>query len=381
MVNNLDAKRIIEAIEQQQKALGMTRLDLCALTGIPYATLTSCIQKNKLLRFNDLYLVSLAIGMPVDELTNLPKGLTNRQDNILYWQKFMPENVDRRFLLYFPDKVAIAKTIAGFAKESNPLVLFMPPKEVNKTIADLKFAIFFHMIMMDDFFSVFFQAIMTKEINAFYSVHREEEATVIDYFQAHRQMISSLWEYPYLPIQSLWKTVDSTIPSKYPTTSAFLKEAGINSLTYAKYLNAVKEKSSPGTETAYRACSLLDISDIDSLIRSNLPEITETSSNPYRTTGLIPHKIENPVLADNLRSLPYLAMFFDSLFSLNYSTLSDIYHQIQRVAFSPNNSVTSLSKVNVPSDPSPDNPYEYSMINPWLEADYGKDKVLIDMVK
>lgn len=68
MDEKLDVVAIMKRIENQQKFLNMTRQDLMAITDIPYATLTSCIQKNTLPRFNDLYLISLAIGIPIDTL-------------------------------------------------------------------------------------------------------------------------------------------------------------------------------------------------------------------------------------------------------------------------------------------------------------------------
>lgn len=366
MEKELDKAAIVGSIEQQQKKLNMTRQDLTAITDIPYATLTSCIQKNKLLRFNDLYLISLAIGMPIDELLSPSKHIKGSTNNILYWQKYMSEGVSRRYLLRFPDKVAISKTIASLSKDINLFTFFLPPKEITKSIEDFKATIFFHTLCMDDIFSIFHFADMVNKINDFYSITSDEPLVIIDYFLANSQMAASLWGYPFLAVQNLWRSIDDIVSEKYVTLSAFLKDAGINSLTYSKYLNACSSHASPETETVWRVCSLLGIDDIDGAIRSKLPEIPSQSSNPYQKVGLIPHTVEDPSLKENLKSLPYLAMFFDSLFSLSYNVLSDIYYKIQRVDSSKIKSTEALRRL-----PFPDN--AYSIGSDTLNAVIAKD--------
>ena len=45
--------------------------------------------------------------------------------------------------------------------------------------------------------------------------------------------------------------------------------------------------------------------------------------------GIKPHDIEDNNLKDNLKSLPYLAMFYDCLFALGFDDLKAIAIQIQ----------------------------------------------------
>ena len=92
----LDVATILEAIDTQQKLLNMSRQDICALTGIPYSTFTGAIQKKKLPRFNELYLISLAIGLPIDLLLQAPISHDFDQSNIRYWLRYMPEGEIRR---------------------------------------------------------------------------------------------------------------------------------------------------------------------------------------------------------------------------------------------------------------------------------------------
>ena len=121
----LDVATILEAIDTQQKLLNMSRQDICALTGIPYSTFTGAIQKKKLPRFNELYLISLAIGLPIDLLLQAPISHDFDQSNIRYWLRYMPEGEIRRFLVRFPDKVAIAKTFKALSDGLTGFFLFL----------------------------------------------------------------------------------------------------------------------------------------------------------------------------------------------------------------------------------------------------------------
>ena len=357
----------MKRIENQQKFLNMTRQDLMAITDIPYATITSCVQKNTLPRFNDLYLISLAIGIPIDTLLTGRTTGANIMGNIMYWRPHVSLGIPRRYLLRFPDKVAISKTIAALVEENSPFVLSLPPAEISKSMEELKAAIFFNLLFMDDIFSIFQFADMVKEINKFFVVKSDEAPTIVDYFLANSQMATSLWGYPYLAVQNLWQVVHELIPTRYTSVNAFLKHAGINSQTYSKYLNACTSHASPGTETVLKVCSLLGIDDIDGAIRSKLPDIPAESSNPYQKAGLIPHEIENDALRNNLKPLPYLAMFFDAFFSLSYNTLLEIYNQIQRIDSSQIKSTEALRRL-----PFPENAYSIGSdsLNAVIAKDY-----------
>lgn len=367
MDEKLDVAAIMKRIENQQKFLNMTRQDLMAITDIPYATITSCVQKNTLPRFNDLYLISLAIGIPIDTLLTGRTTDTNRMGNIMYWRPHVSQGIPRRYLLRFPDKIAISKTIEALVEGISPIALSLPPEEISKSIEELKAAIFFNLLFMDDIFSIFQFADMVKEINKFFVVKPDEIPTIVDYFLANSQMATSLWGYPYLAVQNLWQVIHELIPTRYTSVNAFLKHAGINSQTYNKYLNACTSHASPGTETVLKVCSLLGIGDIDRAIRSKLPDIPAESSNPYQKAGLIPHEIENDALRINLKPLPYLAMFFDAFFSLNYNTLLGIYNQILRTDSSKIKSTEALRRL-----PFPENAYSIGSdtLNAVVEKDY-----------
>lgn len=374
MHNSLDAERIINALERQQKILNLSRLDLCSLTGIPYTTITSSLQKGTLLRFNDLYLLSLAIGMPINELLN-PENKTDpsRKDNILYWHRYMPDGCMKRYLALFPDKVALAKAFLPLMENVNPLTLFLPPRSISKTIDDLRACIFFHLLCMEDVFSAFYISRMVDEINRFYSIQSEDPLTIIDYFQTQKQITASLWGFPFLAVQKLWEAIDEIIQTKYSSLSAFLKEAGINAVAYSRYLHACSEKSSPSTETVYRVCSMLGIDDIDALIRSKLPPVIGKISITSQKAGILPHRIEFDTLAENLKSLPYFALFMDSFFSLGYDTLLKIYDQIQGMAFRKENSLKAVQKptLNLSYVSSEDYYYDLSLfLDKGIKEDY-----------
>lgn len=367
MDEKLDVAAIMKRIENQQKFLNMTRQDLMAITDIPYATITSCVQKNTLPRFNDLYLISLAIGIPIDTLLSGMTTDKNLKGDIMWWRPHVSQGIPRRYLLRFPDKIAISKTIEALVEGVSIFVLSLPTADISKTKEELKAAIFFNLLFMDDIFSIFQFSDMVKEINKFFVVKTDETPTIVDYFLANSQMATSLWGYPYLAVQNLWQVVHELIPTRYTSVNAFLKYAGINSQTYNKYLNACTSHASPGIETVLKVCSLLGIDDIDEAIRSKLPDIPSTSSNPYQKAGLIPHEIENAALREHLKPLPYLAMFFDAFFSLSYNTLLEIYNQIQRTDASKIKSTDALRRL-----PFPDNAYSIGSdtLNAVIASDY-----------
>ena len=370
----LDVAAILEIIDKQQKLLNMSRQDICALTGIPYSTFTGAIQKKKLPRFNDLYLISLAIGLPIDLLLQAPKDYSYDLRNICAWIKFMPEGDIRRFLVRFPDKVALAKMFKALSDDLTGHFLFLPPAVVIKNKEEMKAASLFNLLTMDEFYSFFCYAHMVDAINEFYGVKLEETLCITDYYNSGKQLAATLWGYPNIAVEYLWTHVEELIPTKYPNTSAFLKEAGINSVTHARYLCASQEEASPGVETVVKVCSLLGIDDIDGAIRSKLPEIVEKSDNSYQKLGIIPHPIENKAVKDNLKSLPYLAMFADMLFSLSYPVIEKIYSEVYKAATTHPKSSESLRKLPFIQDPPTwDNPIilPSPLRNADLMRDYG----------
>ncbi len=353
----LDVAAIMDAIDKQQKLLNMSRQDVCALTGIPYSTFTGALQKKKLPRFNELYLISLAIGLPIDSLIKAPYISSMDKDNISFWLRYMPEGEIRRFLVRFPDKVALIRTFKALSESISEHFLLLPPTEVIKDKDDMKAGILFNLLSMDEFYSFFCYAHMVDAINEFCAIKQDEPLCVTDYYNSGKQLAASLWVFPNLAVELLWEYVDELVSTKYRHTSAFLKDAGINSVSYSKYLHACTEEASPTVETVIKVCSLLGIDDIDGAIRSRLPEITEESCNAYQKLGIIPHQIEYEPFKDNLKALPYLGMFADMLFSLSYPTIEKLYLKVYKAASTHPKSSEALRKlVFIQDPPTPENP-------------------------
>ena len=284
----------------------------------------------------------------------------------------MPEGDIRRFLVLFPDKVAISKMFKAFSDDLTAHFLFLPPAVVIKNKEEMKAASLFNLFTMDEFYSFFCYSHMVDAINGFYGVKQEETLCITDYYNSGKQLAATLWGYPNIAVEYLWAHVEELIPTKYPNTSAFLKEVGINSVTHARYLCASQEEASPGVETVVKVCSLLGIDDIYGAIRAKLPEIVEKSDNSYQKLGIIPHQIENKAVKDNLKSLPYLAMFADMLFSLSYPVIEKIYSEVYKAATTHPKSSESLRKLPFFQDPpSQDNPY--ILPSPLKNADLIKD--------
>ena len=116
----LNAKTILKRMETQREMMGMTRQDISYLTDIPYSTLTNNFQKNKVPMFDDLYRMSLSIGMPMDELVSEEEpAYSLNKDNMLYWKEFTPSrSFSETFIQAFPDKVALARTFNAMAQKS-----------------------------------------------------------------------------------------------------------------------------------------------------------------------------------------------------------------------------------------------------------------------
>ena len=327
---SLDAKTVLNRLEEQRDLMEMTRFDIAIQTGIPYATITNSFSKQTTLKFNDLYLLSIDLGIPVDGLIAEKEPVyAGNKENILYWkEQYQHRDFTDSLIFRIPDKVAIAKTFSALSQDLD-VAKNLRINIGSKSIEQLKFYVFYHFLFLGDTDSLFIFNQMADRIRAFFSINTDKQKnTLYDLFQAENLLSISLWGYPYMAIQNLWMKIDEAISNRYATKSQFLKEAALNSQTYKRYLEASKESSSPGSETVKRACYLAGLNDIDATIRSKLPEIPSDSSTSGKQFGILPHPIENKALADNLRTLPYLAMFFDALFSLNYDSLFEIALQI-----------------------------------------------------
>ena len=327
----LNAKTILKRMETQREMMGMTRQDISYLTDIPYSTLTNNFQKHKIPMFDDLYRISLSIGMPVDELVSEDEpAYSLNKDNMLYWKEFIPSHsFSGTFIQAFPDKVALARTFNAMAQKSDPFQTLGHNNHKQKSIDDLRFLCIFHTLTTYEVDSIFLFMKMSQLVNDFFSnTNPDNPLTLYDYRTAQKEMALSLWAFPCMSVQNLFQVINEKFPSKFPNLSAFLKEAKLNSQTYGKYLKASEQSSTPGTDTVYRICKLLDIRDIDNTIRSLLPDIPSESDNVGIPAGILPHAIEDEVLMETLKPLPYLAMFYDCVFSLSYDMLWEIALQI-----------------------------------------------------
>ena len=327
----LNAKTILKRMETQREMMGMTRQDISYLTDIPYSTLTNNFQKNKVPMFDDLYRMSLSIGMPMDELVSEEEpAYSLNKDNMLYWKEFTPSrSFSETFIQAFPDKVALARTFNAMAQKSDPFQTLGHNNHKQKSIDDLRFLCIFHTLTTYEVDSIFLFMKMSQLVNVFFSNAKPDNTlTLYDYRTAQKEMTLSLWAFPCMSVQNLFQVINEKFPSKFPNLSAFLKEAKLNSQTYGKYLKASEQSSTPSTDTVYRICKLLDIRDIDNAIRSRLPDIPTESVNAGIPAGIIPHAIEDGTLRETLKPLPYLAMFYDCVFSLSYDMLWEIAIQI-----------------------------------------------------
>lgn len=107
----MDTESILERIEAQRKALGLSRTDLVLQTGMKYQTYASIFRRRKIPKFNDLHRICSCLGLPIDALIY---GLDQDHEaptDILYWiDRLNGGELDSTSILArVPDKEGVAR--------------------------------------------------------------------------------------------------------------------------------------------------------------------------------------------------------------------------------------------------------------------------------
>lgn len=326
--DELNADVILERIETQRMQLGLSRNEVAAQAGILQSTFLSNFKKHKIPMFADLFRIAAAIGMPIDTLLYGYKRKNDcyeDPDNILYWlMKSGGVPSATSLLMHCSDKTAICKTIQILSNDCTEGVLFDPL--VSETSEDLRISIFLTFLRAEEVDAIHIYKCVMKILEEEYVSKYDDLQPLCKLLIQMQELENCLWDYKYLPVEYLWREIDKKVKNSavYSNKTKFLNESGINSRTYSDYYDATRTKSSPSTETVWKVCVLLNLGDLDKRIRSHLPGIGTHLENSTITKLIRTYEIQNEVLKETLKSLPFLAQFFDAIFSLAYGGLSRI---------------------------------------------------------
>lgn len=141
---------------------------------------------------------------------------------------------------------------------------------------------------------------------------------------AFYEMANSLWLHSYLPVASIWQTIDDKISSRYDFKSNFYKDSGISSRSYSEYQDATTTMASPSTDTMLKILKLLDIDNVDEAIRSRIPETFDAPSLSNISFYVNYEPMTNETLKTTLKTVPSLAQFMNGIFSLGFKDLARI---------------------------------------------------------
>ena len=306
MLKASESKDVLEKISNQADRLNMKSQDVAALADIIHVTYINNFKKVKTPKFNDIYRISLAIGMPIDALLYDDANAHEKDPrNILYWYKKEESEIHPSSLLCaLPDKVALADFL----------------NSLKETADTTSFELIRKMLLLQDADFIFLYNIISSRM----PYYKEGEPLFVvrdnlyDIWKSMRGIYESVWEQKTAITHMFWKTVDSKIPEVFDTRTKFIRASGVSTKAYNEYLDE-NGTSSPTTETMVKVASLLDIESIDDAIRANVPEIFDVSSIKKSTedNSCTPYEITLPGLRQHLKTMPKLGMFIDQLLALS----------------------------------------------------------------
>lgn len=367
--DDLNADVVLERVETQRMQLGLSRNEVAVQAGILPSTFQSNFKKHKIPMFADFFRIAAALGVPVDTLLYGYKHKDDSYDdhqNILHWiMKSGGTPSTTSLLMHCSDKTAICKTIQILNDSCTKNVL--SDSLVYETSDDLCLSVFISFLRAEEVDAIHIYNCAMKILEEEYVSKFDDLQPLGKLLMEMQEMENCLWDYKHLPVEYLWREIDKEVKSSviYSNKTKFLNDSGINSRTYSDYYEATRTKSSPSTETVCKVCALLNLGDLDTKIRSHLPEIGTHLENSTITKLINTYEVQNEALKENLKSLPFLAQFFDAIFYLGYGGgLSQINKITAGARITPYSVMMYSTERNRPS-------YTYNEEVSELEYDYG----------
>lgn len=320
----LAADTILNRIDKQREFLHLSRNDVASVAGINQLSFINNFKKHKIPKFNDLYRISNALGITFDTLVaeKEPEYLTDK-NNVIYWTTLTEKDtLPNSQLMQNSDKNAIVRAFNSLSEGLDAGNLIRNP-ETAGTSDEYRFCIFYEFLRAEEVDGLFLMSEIIHVLNKAFGVE-DFQISTFSLQMAFYEMANSLWLHSYLPVASIWQTIDDKISSRYDFKSNFYKDSGISSRSYSEYQDATATMASPSTDTMLKILKLLDIDNVDEAIRSRIPETFDTPSLSNISFYGNYEPMTNETLKATLKTVPSLAQFMNGIFSLGFKDLARI---------------------------------------------------------
>lgn len=320
----LAADTILNRIDKQREFLHLSRNDVASVAGINQLSFINNFKKHKIPKFNDLYRISNALGITFDTLVaeKEPEYLTDK-NNVIYWTTLTEKDtLPNSQLMQNSDKNAIVRAFNSLSEGLDAGNLIRNP-ETAGTSDEYRFCIFYEFLRAEEVDGLFLMSEIIHVLNKAFGVE-DFQISTFSLQMAFYEMANSLWLHSYLPVASIWQTIDDKISSRYDFKSNFYKDSGISSRSYSEYQDATTTMASPSTDTMLKILKLLGIDNVDEAIRSRIPETFDTPSLSNISFYVNYEPMTNETLKATLKTVPSLAQFMNGIFSLGFKDLARI---------------------------------------------------------
>ena len=331
----LAADTILNRIDKQREFLHLSRNDVASVAGINQLSFINNFKKHKIPKFNDLYRISNALGITFDTLVaeKEPEYLTDK-NNVIYWTTLTEKDtLPNSQLMQNSDKNAIVRAFNSLSEGLDAGNLIRNP-ETAGTSDEYRFCIFYEFLRAEEVDGLFLMSEIIHVLNKAFGVE-DFQISTFSLQMAFYEMANSLWLHSYLPVASIWQTIDDKISSRYDFKSNFYKDSGISSRSYSEYQDATTTMASPSTDTMLKILKLLDIDNVDEAIRSRIPETFDAPSLSNISFYVNYEPMTNETLKATLKTVPSLAQFMNGIFSLGFKDLARIKNLTDTAARNP----------------------------------------------
>lgn len=331
----LAADTILNRIDKQREFLHLSRNDVASVAGINQLSFINNFKKHKIPKFNDLYRISNALGITFDTLVaeKEPEYLTDK-NNVIYWTTLTEKDtLPNSQLMQNSDKNAIVRAFNSLSEGLDAGNLIRNP-ETAGTSDEYRFCIFYEFLRAEEVDGLFLMSEIIHVLNKAFGVE-DFQISTFSLQMAFYEMANSLWLHSYIPVASIWQTIDDKISSRYDFKSNFYKDSGISSRSYSEYQDATTTMASPSTDTMLKILKLLDIDNVDEAIRSRIPETFDVPPSSNISFYVNYEPVINETLKASLKTVPFLALFMNAIFSLGFKDLARIKNLADAAARNP----------------------------------------------
>lgn len=313
----MNIESILEKIEAQRKALGLSRTDLVLQTGMKYQTYASIFRRRKIPKFNDLYGICNCLGLPIDALIYDLDQDYEAPTDILYWvDRFNGGELDSTSILArVPDKEGVARMF---------MHLDAIPAE-NAQDRDAKTLIVRLMFMDEmDFLFLYINHIRplfmaSDHIDTGFRLSLREHSLLSDIYVHEYSRLFLRGDTARRPRPAdayLWEEIVRAVEEDGVDKKDMFAKTGISPALYSTYKQRSRkygqaerignDRLSPYTETMASIFEHLGLSGMEDIIRAD-----HTGGQEGCPDNEMPDAMT--VVRKDLCSMPYLAQFLSAL--------------------------------------------------------------------